>query len=51
MWMKEKDIVKEYREAKDKPHQIIILADQNCCERRDIENILGKYGINTRRKK
>ena len=40
MEMKAADICKEYREAKDKKNQIIILADQNCCEKEEIMKIL-----------
>lgn len=38
--MKEVDIVKEYREAKNKKEQVGILADQNLCTRNKIINVL-----------
>lgn len=38
--MKDADICKEYREAKDKRMQVVILADMNLCQREDILRIL-----------
>lgn len=44
MWMTESEIAKEYREAKNKKHQISILADQNVCSHKQIREILIKMG-------
>lgn len=43
--MEPNNIVKEWREAKDKKLQIEILADQNMCLKKDIVDILIKGGI------
>ena len=45
MTMSDADIVKEYREAKDKKAQIGILADLNTCSRDEIKEILIKGGV------
>lgn len=44
MIMTNADIVREYREAKTPMKQISILADLNCCKRKDIVEILLKEG-------
>lgn len=44
MIMSNADIVREYREAKTPMKQISILADLNCCKRKDIVEILVKEG-------
>jgi len=44
MIMSNADIVREYREAKTPMKQISILADLNCCKRKDIVEILLKEG-------
>lgn len=36
MYMREEDICREYRQAKDKQVQIGILAEQNLCSREEI---------------
>ena len=40
MHMSNEDIVKEYREAKDKKEQIKILADLNVCDKQEIIKVL-----------
>lgn len=42
--MKEADIIKEYKEAKNKKEQIGILADQNLCTRNKIIKVLEAAG-------
>lgn len=42
MEMNENEIVRSYRESKDKKQQIGILADMNCCEPEQIKEILKK---------
>lgn len=44
LMMKEVDIVKEYREAKNKKEQVGILADQNLCTRNKIIKVLEAAG-------
>ena len=44
MYMSNDDIVKEYKEAKDKQKQITILAQLNACPVQDIRNILADAG-------
>ena len=44
MKMKESEICREYKEAKDKRAQIRILAELNLCEKNEILNILLKNG-------
>ena len=44
MQMSNEDIVKEYRESKNKKGQIQILADLNACEREKIVRILTSHG-------
>ena len=44
MYMSNADIVKEYKEAKDRSAQVKILADQNCCStERHVRTLLNKY--------
>lgn len=45
MYMTPADIAKEYREAKHKKTQIEILADQNCCTKEAIKDVLRAQGI------
>ena len=45
MMMKEGEICKEYREAKNRKNQIAILADLNCCEVEEIIKILLDNGM------
>ena len=44
MQMSNEDIVKEYRESKNKKGQIQILADLNACDREKIVRILTSHG-------
>lgn len=44
MNMTENEIIRQYKEAKDKREQIKILADMNLCEREEIEKILKDNG-------
>ena len=44
MSMNEREICREYREAKNKKYQITILADQNCCKEEEIVRILLENG-------
>lgn len=48
MYMSNADIVKEYKEAKDRALQVRILADQNCCSVEQIIGILTASGIDHR---
>ena len=48
MYMSNADIVKEYKEAKDRSAQVKILADQNCCSVEQIIGILVAGGIDHR---
>jgi len=48
---KKAEIVREYKTAKNKSSQIGILADLNCCTRKDIEKVLIEAGIELRKKK
>lgn len=48
MQMTNADIVKEYKEAKDRTAQVKILADQNCCSEERIIGILVDGGIDHR---
>ena len=48
MEMTNADIVKEYKEAKDRTAQVKILADQNCCSEERIIGILVDGGIDHR---
>lgn len=48
MYMSNADIVKEYKEAKDRSAQVKILADQNCCSTERIIGILVAGGIDHR---
>lgn len=48
MYMSNADIVKEYKEAKDRSAQVKILADQNCCSTEQIIGILVAGGIDHR---
>lgn len=48
MYMSNADIVKEYKEAKDRSLQVRILADQNCCSVEQIIGILTASGIDHR---
>lgn len=48
MEMNENEIVRSYRESKDKKQQIGILADMNCCEPEQIKEILKKNGVDLR---
>lgn len=48
MYMSNAEIVKEYKEAKDKSLQVRILADQNCCSVEQIIGILTASGIDHR---
>lgn len=43
--MSDKEIVREYNEAKNKDEQITILADLNLMQESDIKDILAKNGI------
>ena len=43
--MSDKEIVREYNEAKNKNEQITILADLNQMQESDIKDILAKNGI------
>lgn len=44
MYMREEDICREYRQAKDKQVQIGILAEQNLCSREEIAAVLARGG-------
>lgn len=48
MYMSNAEIVKEYKEAKDRAAQVKILADQNCCSTEQIIGILTASGIDHR---
>ena len=48
MYMSNADIVKEYKEARDRSLQVRILADQNCCSVEQIIGILTASGIDHR---
>lgn len=48
MYMSNAEIVKEYKEAKDRAAQVRILADQNCCSTEQIIGILTASGIDHR---
>lgn len=48
MYMSNAEIVKEYKEAKDRAAQVRILADQNCCSTEQIIGILVASGIDHR---
>lgn len=48
MMMTEREIVKSFREAKNKRQQIGILADLNCCDSSIIKDILRENGIDLR---
>lgn len=48
MEMNENEIVRSYRESKNKKQQIGILADMNCCEPEQIKEILKKNGVDLR---
>ena len=48
MYMSNADIIKEYKEAKDRAAQVRILADQNCCSTEQIIGILTASGIDHR---
>lgn len=48
MYMSNTDIIKEYKEAKDRTAQVKILADQNCCSEERIIGILVDGGIDHR---
>lgn len=48
MYMSNADIIKEYKEAKDRTAQVKILADQNCCSEERIIGILVDGGIDHR---
>jgi ribosomal protein L16 Arg81 hydroxylase len=48
MEMNENEIVKNYRESKNKKQQIDILADMNCCSPEQIKEILKKNGVDLR---
>ena len=48
MYMSNADIIKEYKEAKDRSAQVKILADQNCCSEEQIIEILVDGGIDHR---
>ena len=45
MQMSDKDIIRAYKEAKDRRKQIGILADLNACPREYIVNILSEAGV------
>lgn len=47
MQMTESEIVKDYREAKNKSEQINILADLNCCSKVEIKEILLNNGVSS----
>lgn len=49
--MKKAEIVKMYKEAKNKREQITILADLNCTTRKEIEEVLMAAGIEIPSKK
>lgn len=51
MQMTESEIVRNYREAKNKREQITILADLNRCEKEEIVEILLKNGESERTSK
>lgn len=48
MQMTESEIVRDYREAKNKREQVTILADRNVCEKEEIIGILLKNGVDPR---
>lgn len=48
MEMNENEIVRSYRESKNKKQQIDILADINCCKPEQIKEILKKNGVDLR---
>ena len=45
MTMSDNEIVRNYQEAKDKKAQIEILADLNCCQKKDICEVLSNNGV------
>jgi len=45
MYMKDNEIVREYREGRDKKQQVKILADMNGCTYEEIVEVLRKQGI------
>lgn len=45
MAMTTEEIIREYKLAKDKRRQIEILADQNCCSKKDIAFLLHENGL------
>lgn len=48
MQMTDSEIVRDYREAKNKREQVTILADLNRCEKEEIIDILLKNGVDQR---
>ena len=44
MTMTTEEIIREYREAKDRVKQVGILAEQNCCTKRAIAELLRENG-------
>ena len=45
MIMSDNEIVRNYQEAKNKKAQIEILADMNCCQKKDICEVLSNNGV------
>lgn len=51
MQMSEFEILRDYRQAKDKVEQVKILADMNSCTQKEIVEFLAKHGINAKYRK
>lgn len=51
MVQSEFEILRDYRQAKDKKEQIKILADMNLCTQKEVVELLVKHGINAKYRK
>lgn len=51
MKMSDFEILRDYREAKDKNEQVKILADMNLCTQKEVVEFLAKHGINAKCRK
>ena len=51
MKMSDFEILRDYREAKDKNEQVKILADMNLCTQKEVVEFLMKHGINAKCRK
>ena len=49
MKMSEFEILRDYRQAKDKVEQVQILADMNLCTKKEMASFLEKHGITTQK--